>query len=239
MVVGLARPWASNVDPAAPERSGRLWAVGYVSAPSPVGSGAWTRWHAEVEAHADRQVLPMLHVYSDVITDAPTDDRTGAGADAGAAVMPGQSRMVDAIRELAHLRSGYVGVVIVPALEHLSPARDGSESIAAMLLGLHFGVTVQAVVASAGEDSPASKARPGARFDADSIRRAHAMLVENAAARERTADPGPTERARPGRPEHSDRVLRGLEFGELLHGIHGDPDRVPVRTPTRTPAGPR
>ncbi len=145
---GVARPGARVVVPGAGERAQRPWAVGYVSAPGPVGPGVWTRWYAQVERHALQRGLPMLHVYSDEL-----DGRHGAAAraDGGGGVgdwaammrIEGLAQMVSAMREVVELRSGHVSVVIVPALEHLSPARDGSEHTVAMLLRMHLGVRVE------------------------------------------------------------------------------------------------
>ncbi len=191
---GFPRPGTCIVDPSDADHWMRPLAVGYVSSATGSGiePGAWTRWHAAVEAHALAQQLSMLHVYSDEYRGDPV---TGTA---------GLARMVEAMRELAHLRSGYVGVVIVPSLEHLSPARDGSESSTAALLSLHFGVTVQTAPPNGTDTKPAFGTAAGV-----------------------------------GLPDQArvDRLSRGLAFGELLHGLQGDPDRV--WTPPRTPAGPR
>jgi hypothetical protein len=127
MMASLPRPGTSIMDPAGPVDGLRPWAVGYVSARGPVEPGAWTGWHCAVEAHAVQMRLPMLHVFSD-------DQSSGTA---------GFAAMLGAMRQRAHLRSGYLGVVVVPALDHLSPVRDGSESVTALLLRLHFDVTVQ------------------------------------------------------------------------------------------------
>jgi hypothetical protein len=126
------------MDPAGPVDGLRPWAVGYVSAQDPVEPGAWIGWHCAVEAHAVHMRLPLLHVFSD-------DQSSGTFSFAA---------MLDAMRQRAHLRSGYLGVVIVPALEHLSPLRDGSEAITALLLRLHFDVTVQTAYPWTGNASP-------------------------------------------------------------------------------------